>query len=73
MYRVCSQDCIFSVVMFRSINSRFFIPNYDRAYGKVKHLSGRKEFIRPYKTVISPFNTRFYRGQIYKKKRVRKN
>jgi hypothetical protein len=72
-YRVCSQDCIFSVTLFHTLNSRFFIPNYEHAYGKVKHLTGRKEFTKPHKGVISPFNTQFYRGTTYKKKLMRKN
>jgi len=72
MYKICSQDCIFSVAMFHTLNSRFFIPNYEHGYGQVKHLSGRKEFIRPSRVVTSPFSTQFYRGKTNKKKHARK-
>jgi len=73
MYKINTQDCIFSVSISHILNSRFFVPNYLLGYGKVKHLSGRKEFTKPRRAVSAPFNTQQYRGESHKKKNLRKS
>jgi len=73
MYKVCAHDCIFSVAPARILTNWFMILNYTPSYGKVKHLSGRKEFIRPFKSVCAPVNAKFYRGFSIKKQQFRKS
>jgi len=73
LYKICSQDCIFSVAISHVLNSRFFISNYNPSYGKVKHLAGRKEFVRPGRAVFAPVNTSFFRGKSYKKRSLGKS
>jgi len=73
LYQIQPHDCIFSVALTRKLTSWFMIPNYNPSYGKVKHLSGRKEFSRPFRGVAAPINTKFYRGFSFSKRRHRKN
>jgi hypothetical protein len=72
MYKIKSQDCIFSVSITQLLNVYFFVPNYLRNYGKIKHLTGRKEFSKPFRKVAPPINLRFYCGKSGKKKEVRR-